>query len=594
MSEKTKIYPSVDKPWLKYYPEENVNIELPKCSIFDYIWKNNKHHLKNVALSYFDKEITYMELFRKIEKAVCAYSALGVKEGDIIIMATVTLPETIYSLYALNQLGAIPNMVDPRTSAEGIKEYIEEVNAKYVFCIDAAYSKIEKAIEGTTVEKVIIVSPADSLPGFKKALYKVFKEKKQIYSSKCLMWKNFIKQGIGRITNKVKYKENSCCVIVHTGGTTGMPKGVMLTNDNLNASVVQCDKSGFTLRRDHKWLGVMPPFIAYGIGNGLHVPLSIGMTLIIIPAFNPDEFDQLLLKYKPNHIVGVPSHYNSLMNSKKLENADLSFIMSPVVGGDGTQPDFEKKISDYLVAHNCRSTLIKGYGMTEVSAAVCASSRAEYNKIGSVGIPFTHSVVAIFDPDTCEELPINEKGEVCMCTPNTMLGYYDNQAATDEILRIHKDGKVWVHSGDLGYIDDDGCVFIDGRIKRMIIRYDGFKVFPTFIENVIMQSPYVKAACAVGAPDLSQPQGQLPMAFVVLNEDVEEEHKKIRHSLKKLCRDELPEYAQPTDFIILPFMPLTSIGKVDYRELEKQAAKRAEKKAEKHAFPHLDQINLNK
>jgi long-chain acyl-CoA synthetase len=567
----------VDKPWLKFYTEENIHAELPKCTIYEYVWRNNKNNLKGVALSYFDKEITYRELFSKIEKAASAFTAIGVKEGDIVIMATVTTPETIYALYALNQLGAIPNMVDPRTSAEGIREYIEEVQSRYVLCLDAAYPKIEEAIEGTTVEKVIVTSPSNSLPGMKKTLYKVFKQKRQKYTAECLMWRGFMKQGVGVAAKKAPYKENSCCIIVHTGGTTGMPKGVMLTNDNMNGFVVQGVNSGFDLQRGHRWLGVMPPFIAYGIGNGMHLPLVLGIKLIIIPAFNPDEYDKLLLKYKPNHIAGVPSHYNSLMKSKLLRKADLSFLISPIVGGDGTQPEFEKQISDFLVAHNCSSTLIKGYGMTEVSAAVCATARREFNKIGSVGIPLSHSMISIFDPDTGKELPIGEEGEICIHSPNTMLGYYNNKEATDDILRRHDDGLLWVHSGDLGHMDEDGCVFIGGRIKRMIIRYDGFKVFPPFIENVIMQSPYVKAVCAVGSPDRSQSQGQLPVAFVVLNDEVEDEGKKIKRSLKKLCNEELPEYAQPIDFLFLPALPLTSIGKVDYRELEKIAASRGKK-----------------
>ncbi len=488
-----------------------------------------------------------------------------------MIMATVTIPETIYTLYALNRLGAIPNMVDPRTSVEGIKDYIEEVHSKFVVCLDPAYPKIEEAVKGTTVEKIIVTSPSDSLPGMKKALYKLFKQEKHDYSSQCLLWKDFIKQGEGTTPKYVPYKENTCCVIVHTGGTTGMPKGVMLTNDNMNASVVQADNSGFYLRREHKWLGVMPPFIAYGIGNGLHLPLSIGMTLILVPAFNPNEYDKLLLKYRPNHIAGVPSHYNSIMKSRRLKKADLSFIISPIVGGDGTQPEFEKKISQFLIEHNCQSTLIKGYGMTEVSAAVCATARREFNKIGSVGIPFTHSIMSVFDPDTGKELPAGEKGEICMVSPNTMLGYYSNQAATDEILRRHEDGLLWVHSGDLGYIDEYGCVFIEGRIKRMIIRYDGFKVFPPLIENVVMQSPLVKSVCAVGTQDKSQSQGQLPVVFFVPNDDIKEDTETIKQSLDKLCKAELPEYALPIDFFPVTALPLTPIGKVDYRQLEKDA-----------------------
>ena len=164
-------YPSIDKPWLKYYSEEAINAPLPECTIYEYLWENNKDHFDDIALNYFDRKITYGELFENIEKAAKAFSALGVKAGDIVVLATVTTPETIYAFYGLNRLGAISNMVDPRTSTEGIKHYISEVDAKLVLTIDAALPKIEKAVVETNVQSIIVVSPADSLPQPKKALF---------------------------------------------------------------------------------------------------------------------------------------------------------------------------------------------------------------------------------------------------------------------------------------------------------------------------------------------------------------------------------------------------------------------------------------
>lgn len=569
MSKNPTGYPSIDKPWLKYYKKDSIRAGLPKCTIYEYVWNNNKDYLSNVALNYFDRKITYQDLFDNIDKSAKGFSALGLKQGDIIIMVTVTIPETIYSLYALNKLGAIPNMVDPRTNIEGIKNYIQEVKAKVVVCLDVVYPKVIEAVKGTSVESIIIVSPSHSLPTVKKTLYRLFKAPKTTYSDICILWDDFIENGMGHSSQEAEYQENSCCVIVHTGGTTGTPKGVMLSNENLNASVVQCDKSGFVFKKDHKWLGVLPPFIAYGLGNGLHLPLAIGMTLILVPSFNPDEYDKLLLKYKPNHIAGAPSHYNSITKSKRLRNTDLSFIHSPIVGGDGTEIEFEKEINNFLLSHNCQSTLIKGYGMTEVCAAVSATACKDFNKLGSVGIPFTHSVISVFDPESGQELSYNQTGEICMLSPNTMLSYYDNQKATNEILRQHDDGKTWVHSGDLGYIDEDGCVFIEGRIKRMIIRYDGFKVFPPVIEKVIMHNQYVKAVCVVGVPDTIKSHGKLPLAYIVAEDSIDRTI--IKNELIELCKNELPEYAQPLDYRFIDSLPLTTIGKVDYLSLEKEA-----------------------
>ena len=565
-------YPSIDKPWLKYYSEEAINAPLPECTIYEYLWDNNKDHLDDVALNYFDRKITYGELFENIEKAAKAFSAIGVKAGDIVVLTTVTTPETIYAFYGLNRLGAISNMVDPRTSTEGIKNYIEEVNANLVLTIDVALPKIEKAILGTNVQKIIVASPADSLPQPKKALFLLsnkLKGKSQKLSERCIVWTDFVNQGKDATPDYSSYKKDTCCVIVHTGGTTGTPKGVMLSNENLNASTVQCDLSGFDFRRKHKWLGVMPPFIAYGIGNGLHLPLCKGMILIVLPKFDPAKYDRLLLKYKPNHIAGVPSHYNTIVHSKKMKNRDLSFLLSPIVGGDGTEIGFEDDVSKFLHSHNCLSGLIKGYGMTEICAAVCATPQKEYNKVGCVGIPFTHSVVSVFDPSSGEELAYNQEGEICMQGPHVMLGYYGNTDETNRIIKKHSDGQLWLHSGDLGSMDEDGCIYIKGRLKRMIVRFDGFKVFPSVIEDVVNKCSFVSACCAVGVQDKSNSQGQLPFVFAVKNGQIEENAAKAE--LHELCQKELPEYAQPVDFVFVDELPLTPIGKIDYRALEKQA-----------------------
>lgn len=564
-------YPSIDKPWLKYYTEEAINAPLPECTIYEYLWENNKDHLDDVALIYFGKKITYGELFENIDKTARAFSAIGVKYGDIVIVATVTTPETIYAFYALNRLGAIPNMVDPRTSVEGIHDYIKEVNAKYVLSLDVACPKTEEAIKNTAVQKVIVSSPADSLPASKKVAYRISNSKKRLPNDRYIYWKSFVENGKNADSSFSPYKKNTCCVIVHTGGTTGMPKGVMLSNDNLNCSVVQCCNSGFDFERYQRWLGIMPPFIAYGIINGVHLPLVKGMPLTIIPNFDPNSYDKLLLKYKPNHIAGVPSHYGKIMESKNLAGKDLSFILSPIVGGDGTKIHTETEISAFLSSHNCKKGLIKGYGMTEVCAAVTGTAIRDANKLGSVGAPFSHSVVSVFDSETGKELSYGKTGEICISSPNTMMGYYENETETANILKKHDDNCVWVHSGDLGYMDEDGCLFIVGRSKRLIIRHDGFKIFPTLIENTVSGHAAVNACCAVGVRDTNFSQGKLPIVYVSLKSEFFGKEDAAKKELYELCRKELPEYEQPIDFIFEKELPLTTIGKVDYRALEQQA-----------------------
>ena len=564
-------YPSIDKPWLKYYSEEAINAPLPECTIYDYIWNSNKDHLNNIALNYFDRKITYKELFDNIEKAAKAFTAIGVKEGDIVVTATVTTPETVYIIYALNRIGAIPNMVDPRTSVEGIKEYIKEVNAEYVITLEVAYPKIEKAIEGTAVKKILVTSPADSLLGVKKFLFTLTNRSAKL-SDICVRWNEFISNGKNTEACYVPYKKDSCCAIVHTGGTTGSPKGVMLSNDNINALVIQSILTGIDMKREDNWLDIMPPFIAYGIGMGLHLPLTIGMETILIPSFKANKFDELLLKHKPIHMVGVPSHWGTIIQSPKLKNEDLSYIIAPTVGGDSMKIELEKIATDFLKQHGCSYKITKGYGMTEVSAGVTGTVDSN-NELGSVGIPFVKSTVAVFDIDTCTELKYGEIGEVCISGPNIMLGYYNNIEATNAIKRTHDDGSEWIHSNDLGYINENGSLFIIDRIKRVIIRHDGFKVFPSAIEKAIASCENIISCCVVGISDTEHSQGKLPVVFAVCREAYKGNEAKIKSELKELCKNELPEYSQPVDFRFCNSLPLTPIGKIDYRALEEIAEK---------------------
>lgn len=566
-------YPSIDKPWLKYYTEEAINAKMPESTIYEYLWKSNENHQNDIALRYFDRKISFGELFENIEAAAKAFSSVGIKQGDVVVMATITTPETIYTVYALNRLGAVANMLDPRTSVEGIKEYITEVDAEYVLCIDVAYPKIENAICGTAVKKIIVASPADSLPQPKKFLFNMVNKLKGSVpklGSNCITWSDMLSAGRSTTYTTVAYQPNMCCVVEHTGGTTGLPKGVMLTNDNFNSAAEQIKNSPLWLERQDKFLNIMPPFIAYGMVLGIHIALTHGWESIIIPKFDPADFANLILKYQPAGIMGVPTYFEGLMDDPKIKGTDLSYIKVVLVGGDKALVEFEKKVNAFFAEHNANIHLSKGYSMTEASATATFAFE-EINKLGSAGIPFAQTIVAAFEPGTDKEFPFGESGEMCICTPTMMAGYYGKQEETDKVIKKHSDGRMWIHSGDLGYVDEDGCVYINGRLKRMIIRYDGFKVFPPFIEDVVSTHNAIDTCCAVGMPDKNHVQGYLPVVFAVLNGECNTTA--IKEELFELCQKELPEYAQPVDFRFKEALPLTAIGKVDYRALEKEAEK---------------------
>ena len=549
---------------MKYYSKEAVESTLIGKTIFDCLFDCNKDYLNGIALQYFGRKILYGQMFSNIEKTACAYTAVGIKKGDTVTICSVMTPETIYSFYALNIIGAIANMVDPRSSVEGISEYISESNSKVVVVIDAALGKITPFLENGNVETIIVVSPADSMPFALSTFYSItnhVKTKKGI-----ICWPQFIKGGESITLSKRTYEKDLPTVIMHTGGTTGNPKGVLYSDDSYNFLSIQLDYQGSGMERGHKFLDIMPPFIAYGMACGVHQAMCAGCTLVLVPKFDPMKFDRLIMKYKPQHFWGVPTHLDAVTMSKRMKKADLSFLIRAGVGGDSLNKESEVRINEFLANHKCKYAVTKGYGMTEVNSAICVCiDRAD--KVGSVGIPLVHSIVSAFEPGTQNELKIGEVGEICITGPAMMIGYLNNPEETDKVMQKHADGRIWIHTGDSGYVDEDGFVFILDRIKRMIIREDGFKVYPSIIENVITKSDAVENCAVVGVRNINYTQGVNPKAFVVLNGKYDKET--AISMIWDICRKELAEYCLPSSIVVIDELPLTPIGKIDYMSLSK-------------------------
>lgn len=567
MTTQNPVYASQAKPWLKYYDQKFIDQTLPALSAFEYVCQRSKNHLNDTALEYYGRKFTYADLIVNVKKTAAALRGAGVKKGDIITVVSIMTPEIIALFYAADMMGATLNLVDPRYSVEGIREYIEEVDSHLLVCLNVVYERCRQAAKRTNVEKVIVLSPADSLPPVMAVGYKLTTPDKNKYASNVIRWKQFIKGGEGQSTAAEPYDPDHACVVVHTGGTTGSPKGVMLTDDCFNGIALQFQAYPKLFHRGQKLMNVMPPFIAYGFACGIHLPLVLGFTVIIIPNLDPAKLGSLVLKHKPEHMFGVPTHYQQLASDPKLRDKDLSFIINYAAGGDSLSRGAEQTVNDFLAAHGARYPIAKGYGMTEVSSAATVAAGLD-NKPGSVGIPMVNTVVAAFEPGTDQELPIGQRGELCISGPCLMKGYYNKPEETAILLRRHPDGRVWAHTGDMGYLDEDGFVYLDSRIKRMIIRHDGFKVFPSMIENVVSRHPAVHQCSVVGCADKDHTQGRLPFVYIVLKSGITAKKKQVIRELERMCAEELPEYVQPVAYKFISSMPMTPVGKVDYRQLE--------------------------
>lgn len=567
MTTQNPVYASQAKPWLKYYDQKFIDQTLPALSAFEYVCQRSKNHLNDTALDYYGRKFAYADLIVNVKKTAAALRGAGVKKGDIITVVSIMTPEIIALFYAADMMGATLNLVDPRYSVEGIREYIEEVDSHLLVCLNVVYERCRQAAKRTNVEKVIVLSPADSLPPVMAVGYKLTTPDKNKYASNVIRWKQFIKGGEGQSTAAEPYDPDHACVVVHTGGTTGSPKGVMLTDDCFNGIALQFQAYPKLFHRGQKLMNIMPPFIAYGFACGIHLPLVLGFTVVIIPNLDPDKLGSLVLKHKPEHMFGVPTHYQQLASDPKLRDKDLSFIINYAAGGDSLSRGAEQTVNDFLAAHGARYPIAKGYGMTEVSSAATVAAGLD-NKPGSVGIPMVNTVVAAFEPGTDQELPIGQRGELCISGPCLMKGYYNKPEETAILLRRHPDGRVWAHTGDMGYLDEDGFVYLDSRIKRMIIRHDGFKVFPSMIENVVSRHPAVHQCSVVGCADKDHTQGRLPFVYIVLKSDTTAKKKQVIRELERMCAEELPEYVQPVAYKFISSMPMTPVGKVDYRQLE--------------------------
>ena len=564
-----KHLPSIEKPWQKYFPAEALTQTIPEHTVYNHLKIENRNNLELTALHYYGTDISFRQMIERIDETANAFAALGVKQGDLVCFVSAGLPETICAIYALNKLGATANMIDPRMDIDSIRKMIRNSGATITVIIDIAFPKMRKIMDDVKQEHILVQSAARSLPLLKKIAMKLATRTDIPYSDVVITWDTFLACGKGVNAVEAPYAGDAVVAITHTGGTTGFPKGVMLTNDSMNAVCINFKYAGLATNPGEKFLGIIPVFTSYGMVCGMHMPLCMRTTLIPIPKFVPAEMGKLVRQFRPNHIISTPAFYELMMDSKEMKNFDLSFLVTMGSGGDTMNEGLEQKLNDFMKSHNIRYPLAQGYGMSELSAAAsfCVN---DIFKSKSVGIPSVTTTIGIFDPETGEELSYYEKGEICITGPSMMKGYYRKPDETAHVMRLHDDGKVWVHSGDIGYMDEDGFLFVIGRLKRMITRFDGHKVFPVGIESMVSQRKEVRNCCVIGVNDLGHGQGQYPLVLVELADAID--RAAACKDIFDECQEKLEERGKPVAVLAVDKIPLTGSGKNDYRTLELEYA----------------------
>ena len=558
------------KSWLKHYDEENIpsTIDYPDCSMVDMVMQSAEKWPDNTAYIYYGHKVTYKNFVRKIEKTARALKNYGVKEGDRVTICMPNTPEGITMVYAVNMVGAVCNMVHPLSSEKELEYYIKVAESKYVLVIDAVFDKIYKLRDTAGLERIIVVRPSDGLGFLKKKLYNTLHVKKvrlPLNDNRVVLWEDFI-------ANSYFYQGNyheerggdDPAVIMYSGGTTGAPKAVMLSNLNINAESL-CDAAmirqiipGATV------LSILPLFHCFGLGVCIHTPLCRGMGCILIPAFSHKQFADIIRKNEPNFIVGVPTLFEALINTK-LKSDDLKSVTAVICGGDALNQTLRDKVNDFLKNHGSNAKIRVGYGLTEGSGAVCLSPENTF-KDGIIGLPLPDMDFKITKNDTFKELGPGEEGEICISGPLVMMGYLGDDAETAQTIRLHDDGKLWLHTGDIGYLGEDGLIYFAQRLKRIIIS-SGYNIYPTHLESIINSHEAVLTSTVIGIDH--HYKGQVPKAFIVLKSGYKP-GKRVEREIRELLERNVPIYALPAAYEFRDKLPTTKIGKVAFRELEKE------------------------
>lgn len=571
-------------PWLKHFGDMPAHLDYPKGSMYEAVRESaiTKKKMNSVAYEFQGKKTNYKHFLNKIEVLGKAYKSIGIDEGDMVTVCMPNTPQGVDTFYALNRIGAVPAMIHPLSAVGEIAFYINSTQSKAVLVVDLFYEKVLEALKQVKHPvKVVVAHIKDELPFPLNMLYPLTVKKKPAPLPKdnknVIDWSDFISGGKKvKLSDKFPKAEDTA-VILFSGGTTGTSKGIKLTNLNMNALAAQvAANAGFTME-GLRMFSVMPLFHGFGLGVGIHTALMASGTCIIIPQFTIKTYARDVKKYKPNVIVGVPTLYEALLRSEGFD-FDLSFLRGMFCGGDSLSVELKKKVDKFLKDHNATIQVREGYGTTECVTASCLTPYDTYRE-GSIGIPLSDTYYSIVNPNNDTELPYGEEGEICICGPTVMKGYLNNAEETASTLRRHEDGNLWLHTGDLGYMDEDGFVYYKQRMKRLII-VSGINVYPSQVENAIDAHPDVLLSCAVGIPDPYKMH--VVKAFVVLRQGVEPSDK-IKEEIIENCKKNVSRYGVPREIEFRTELPKTLVGKVAYRTLEEEEAAKYEEKKKAEA-----------
>ena len=550
-------YSSIDKPWMKYYSEEECSESIPHDTVYNQIFFRNKNRLDEDSLLYFGNKISYRKLFRETDRIVNALVNMGVKRGDVINLLVAATPEAVYMVLACSKLGVLANFLNPLFSEQQIIDRINDTESPYLFVLDKMIPLVKKVDEHTCIEKIVCIPVAESMP----KLIKMVVSKKKDSIEGAMRWEDFMMLGKKDSFAPQDYVKDTPVVMVYSSGTTGASKGIVLTNDSILATRIM-EKASLTSLIETTFLAIIPIWFSTGISLSILVPLANGGTVILEPQYSETNFTKDIVKWKPKGIVGTASLWESAISEIKSKN--LSYIKCAISGGEPISPDFEKRLNAFLQERKSECTLVKGYGQCELGGTVTLSKGIDENSSGDVGIPLSQVVVSTFDMDTGKEQKYGEIGEIRVLSPARMKGYFNRPDETEKKFYRDSLDRIWVCTGDAGIIRGDGHVVVLGRISDSYISKTGKRHFFFNIKNAILENHFVNRCEVV---KISDKEKDLIVAHIVLQKDVNVDE--AINSIQKWCAERLDEEEEPNAYKIRTSFTLNpTSGKVDTEALK--------------------------
>ncbi|MDD5170260.1 MAG: AMP-binding protein [Syntrophales bacterium] len=556
-----------EKPWLRFYGNVPPSIDYPRVTMYEALMETVKKYPTRIAYDFMDYTSTYAQFAAEIDQCADALASLGLTRGDRITISMPTLPQGIICFYAVNKLGAVASMIHPLSTAKEIAFYLNVSKSRYALTLDAFYGKFKEIKEETPLTTLILTTIPDYLPLIKKIGFKLTKGRKipPVPADPMVKWWKPLMSGTYPKAPKAAMDTDDLAVILYSGGTTGFPKGIMLSNYNFISEGMQVAVWGDMSGEDAAILAILPIFHGFGLGVCVNAVFMGGGKSILVPQFTPEIVAKLIKKKRPTFVVGVPTLYEALCRNPIFQSTDLSCLRATFSGADTLPRTVKERFEAIVKKQGGDVKLLEGYGLTEAVTAIMATPMQEYRE-GSVGVPFPDMLAKIVKIDTTDTAVIGEEGEICLHGPAVMLGYLDQPEETAQTLKKHDDGRIWLHTGDIASMDADGFFYFKLRLKRMI-KSSGMNVYPAQVEDILYHHPDVLEACVIGVPDESQVERV--KAFVVLKDPKkagpEEERALIKH-----CQEHLIKWSCPREMEFRASLPCTLVGKVAYNVLEKE------------------------